>query len=304
MNAPIKPMLAVPMTKGNVTNWKEWVAEEKYDGIRLIIEIAVRPSYVTAWTRPRKHSHAPGEKTMVVFTDLAPHVVEELKRFPAGVYDGEVISGLKDGTSSDVRRGDLRKQQRLVLFDVVFLRGEGITCYSYADRRTMLVAAAWSSERDTSMLPLQHVSVAEAKGLRGEQDVKKFVQEVWDAGGEGAILKRRASVYHPGKRSVDWIKVKKKTSAVLTVVGFERGRGDKVDRGPFAVVCLRDAQGRETTCKTVNDDQLATFEQQERERSKLAPHPAIGRQLRIDFQDYTRTGGYRGPVIWDRWEDE
>jgi ATP-dependent DNA ligase len=108
------------------------------------------------------------------------------------------------------------------------------------------------------------------------------------------------AVYRPGKRDKSWIKIKKLRSAVLTVTGFQPSKGQIINRGPFATVVLKDEQGNVTTVKTRNDAEIAKLEAQ---AVAGAAHPAIGRKLRIEFQERTVDGSYRHPR-WDRWENE
>jgi ATP-dependent DNA ligase len=161
--------------------------------------------------------------------------------------------------------------------------------------------------------------------------VTAFIKAVWDRGGEGAVLKRLDSKYYAGQRAGQrgvpacWIKIKREFHDTLTVVGFEPSRGTVRFPGhPFAIAKLRDAKGNETTCKVVNDKELAklgiefnrrypirtervlTLAQRVAEQSKLAGFkwPFEGRKLVIEHYGRTNKGGYRGPVRWDRWEDE
>lgn len=291
----IKPMLAVPMKKGAVVNWNDWAFEQKFDGYRLIVRVTERD--VTAWTRPRKHAGGEG-KSMATF-DLPPHLVTALKKqFARGVYDGELLAG---ATSTDVRRTDLNGSQRFICFDVIEVQGQFMGGQPYSLRRRIL-------ETIFHTVAVNHVELAQSVPVTCEADVKKLLAAIWKAGGEGGILKRKSATYQAGKRSPDFIKLKKVSHEVMEVVGFERGRGKVNDRGPFAMVKLRSLDGkRETTVKTLDDAELAAFEKEaglQMSDPRLASqHPAIGRHLMIEFQDWTPKGGYRHPR-WDRWEDE
>jgi ATP-dependent DNA ligase len=130
------------------------------------------------------------------------------------------------------------------------------------------------------------------------EDVVTFAKIVWARGGEGAILKRRRAAYQAGKRSADFVKVKKTQSATLEVVGFVAGKN-----GDFSTVELKDADGNTTTVKTKNNAELARFAREWAGADPLGRHPALGRSLRIDYSDRTRDGGYENPR-WDRWERE
>jgi len=72
----IQPMLAKSLSS-TVIRPGEWSVEVKFDGHRIIVE--VENGKVQAWSRnalPR---------------ELPPHVIERLKKFPNGIYDGELI---------------------------------------------------------------------------------------------------------------------------------------------------------------------------------------------------------------------
>lgn len=178
--------------------------------------------------------------------------------------------------------------------------------------------------------------LAPAVHLDTEDEMHTYLRAIWARDGEGVILKRRDSRYSPGKRPrEDWIKIKALRSAILTVVGFLPSKGTIQNRGPYATVVLRDDQGYETTVKTLNDAELAKFEAEwkaldphqtradiegvSRVEAKsrthrglfdndpmIAPlaalHPAIGRRLRIEYQERTPDGSYRHPR-WDRWAE-
>jgi ATP-dependent DNA ligase len=310
----IEPMLAKPMSKGNIVDWNDWAIEEKFDGHRLIVEVApgVPP---LAHTRPRKHAGDVSGKSMNT-KELPAHLASALAMLPAGVYDGELLGG---ETSTDVTRTDLAHTLRFVVFDVLRLdrRGErtpddqNTMRLSYDDRRSLLESIFEPLDADARRMfgqAIGPVSLAQNLALSCEADVTAFVKRIWDRGGEGAILKRRAARYQAGKRSPDFIKVKKCLTAVMTVVGFEATKGKVMNRGAFATVVLEDAAGNRTSVKTKDDGEIASFNKDwERVASSVAGargrHPAIGRQLRIEYQDWTPKGGYRHPR-WDRWEDE
>lgn len=294
----IKPMLAAPRKRGTVTDWTDWVVEEKYDGNRWVV--CVELGSVTAYTRPRSNG-------VMNLVNLPPHLVKELARLPNCVIDGE---GLAGDISTDVKRNDLAHTLRFVVFDVLELHGARTTTYHYDARREML-------ERMFRSFKGTHVRLSTSVPAISEENVTRCVKAIWAAGGEGVILKRRRSTYHVGKRTPDWIKIKRQEHAALTLVGFERSRGTvRFPRHPFAIVKLRDDDGNEATAKVRDDHELARIVNTWRggiegralplDEKEAARHPWVRmkRRLVIEFQQRTRDGGYRGPVIWDRWEDE
>lgn len=286
----LQPMLASPLSKANVTRWSDWVVEEKYDGVRLIVHIG--EGTVRAFTRPRKHAGGAG-KSMAT-RELPSHLRQAmLDVLPVGIYDGELLGG---ATSTDVVRTDLQHTLSFVVFDLLEWQGRATWSEPYAIRRQALTTI-WDV-LDLGNHP--HLKLAEAVPLREEADLTAFLEKVWRRGGEGGIMKRRDAPYRPGKRSPDFIKLKKLGTAVITVTGFDRSRGEVMDRGPYAIVCGVDENGIETRVKTKDDAALADLEAAAR---GCTTHPFIGRKLRIEYQDYTPKGGYRHPR-WDRWEDE
>jgi hypothetical protein len=110
------------------------------------------------------------------------------------------------------------------------------------------------------------------------------LQEIWDSGGEGAIIKNVNSLYSVGKRTFDWVKFKRAQAAELTVIGFKAGR-----LGPHSRIILRDDEGVEISVKSLNDHWRLMFDKN--------PMPFIGRRLVISYQEKTRDKKkYRHPM--------
>jgi ATP-dependent DNA ligase len=320
----IEPMLAVPLDKVQISNWSDWAIEEKFDGHRILVRVEPRQANgsqgVHAWSRPRKHAGSSG-KTMAS-RSLPENLIDAFRKLPAGTYDGELLGG---ETSTDVTRVDLRDRLRFVIFDVmrltfVDLGDTDVMQQPYSKRRELLEEIF---RRTLGMDGFEGIELAESRPLQGKDDVEEFVTRVWSRGGEGGMLKRKAAPYQPGKRSKDVVKVKKLQTEVMTIIGFQASRGEKINRGAFAMVLLRSLDGkRETSVKTLDDAELTAFEAawcKHAGLTTIAPvpvgvflghqerigkeHPALGRKLRIEFQDWTPKNGYRHPR-WDRWENE
>lgn len=296
-----EPMLAVPMHKDKITDWNDWALEEKYDGHRLVVEVD-GDGFVFAYTRPRTHAGFAG-KTMA--QRQLPFALREAirKTFAFNtVLDGELRAGK---TSTDVTRTDLEDQLHYVVFDVTRTRAGSCAMFTYDQRRAIL--EMFFRSHDPTLA--DKVRLSASYNLTAQADVQRHVKRIWNEGGEGAILKKRDSRYDFGKRSPNWIKVKKQQHATLTVIGFEVSKGTVRFPGrPFAIVRLRDQDGHETTVKTKDDHELqrltdAAAHTEGTVDHIMKTHPWIGRGLVIEFQDRTRDGQYRHPM-WDRWEDE
>jgi len=263
----IKPMLASPLP-ANFQPGPSFVAEEKYDGHRLILE--VQGSNVRAWSRD--------ELPRV----LPQHVRSDAARLPNGVYDGELIS-LEKTKSYGVTELSQADKLCFVVFDILEVAGRSTRDQSYIDRRSLILAAF------ENLIALTGVTYAASTPVATMEHINTLAKRVWARGGEGLIIKDVQAVYVPGKRSKSWLKIKQCHTAVLKVVGYAAGR-----LGPFSTVVLEDGQGNKTTVKTLNT--------QERENLGRRPLHFVGKKLRIEYQERTPDGSYRHPM-WDRWED-
>lgn len=257
VNGYVQPMLASPFAAGeSLTTYignDEWWLEEKFDGHRVIVYCTGPGRGVRAWSRPRDGS-------VGLPRQLPAHVVNVLDVFPTGTYDGELI--VPGGHAWNVTEGIHAQSLRLVLFDILMLDGVDLTRHPAAQRRRRLEAIADVLHRQR----IASVFVAPAYPVSASQ-----VATIWKAGGEGAILKRRTGIYHPGKRSQDWIKVKRCEQLVCTITGFRAGKS-----GPFSTVELRLPDGGVTTVKTKDAHWLREFTKNHKQY--------VGRLLRIEHQ--------------------
>lgn len=267
------PMLASPM-KGTIIH-SEWVAEEKYDGHRILVRVA--NGVVSAVSR-----------------DLLPRVLpaqihHPMACMPDGVYDGELLVPGKRSYGVT----ELTNQEKLqyFIFDLIESNGIGMCHLTYEDRRMALTYAYDHALRGSSWA----VHLASVYPCISAEQLTGLVGTMWAEDKEGLIIKKKTSQYTPGRRSKEWIKLKALRSDVLTIVGFQAGKN-----GPYSTVVLADGSphngilGR-TTVKTKNMVEL--------DRLAQNPDSFIGRQLRIEYQERTPDGNYRHPR-WDRFEDE
>lgn len=279
------PAMASPLRPGFVIEPGLWRAEEKLDGHRLIVSVGdpdgrtlFDSTGVCAWSR----DHNPRE--------LPAGLRESLGTLPPGTYDGELlVPGARSYGVTVLENAD---QLVYVVFDVLHLLGVDLTAQgqepvTYEDRRHLLERLSCSDAVITEDGPLR---VAWSVPIACTDDVVDLAGQVWARDGEGLILKRRESLYRPGKRTKDWLKVKQLRSATLTVTGFQAGTMSE-----NSIVVLRDDDGIETSVKWKNLEELAKID--------ADPSASVGRRLVIEYQERTPDGGYRHPR-WDRWEDE
>jgi bifunctional non-homologous end joining protein LigD len=270
----ISPMLAAPLPDNFAPFPGAWIAEEKFDGHRIILEVTdVAPNLfhrktVRAWSRDGLDRLLPA------------HLVDAAQNLPAGVFDGELL--VPGRRSYGVTRLDLSTQLVYKVFDILEVSGRSATHLTWMERRHLLDAALVHRPAG--------IEASECRPVETSASITLFAEEVWARDGEGLILKDIRSAYEPGKRRKTWIKIKAVRHASLEVTGFRAGR-----LGACSITCLRDEEGVETTVKTKDTATRTLIE--------VDPGRYIGRRLVIEYQERTPDGGYRHGM-WDRWEDE
>jgi ATP-dependent DNA ligase len=206
------------------------------------------------------------------------HIRKAADALPDGTYDGEET--IPNGVSSDVKALKNAGLQQFIVFDMMQSLGNSIVNEPYDRRRAALERIAKAGGFDT-----EHIQLAPQFAPS-----KAALQKIWKAGGEGVILKRRTSRYLPGRRATDWIKIKRVFPELVTVTGYEAG-----ENGPYSKVVWVSKGGIVGTCKTKNNFWLR----------ELAANPEkyLGEKLWITHYGLTAKK-FRGPLIWDRWENE
>jgi hypothetical protein len=236
----VNPMLAQALTKGQEKNLEQFTSdyiwEEKWDGQRAIV--AVKQSQnALAWSRPR-----PGEGTLGKPRTIPKHLLEHAKALPDGTYDTEeLVPGARSWAVSDLK---LRDQKVYIFFDLPIIQGQQIMDKPIEIRRRMLAEILRLANS-----PYLRLSETFAPGRAG-------VEEIWARGGEGAMLKRHGSLYLPGYRAKDWLKVKLWDYTTVTLTKFIKAK-----EGDYAVMGFMMDSGVESRCKTLGNKWLREFAQ-------------------------------------------
>ncbi|WP_213956325.1 hypothetical protein [Variovorax sp. dw_954] len=176
-----------------------WLYEIKFDGYRLVAEID--GGVVTLRTKGGADS-----------SRWFPEIVDSLRKtLPAGRYvlDGEICA-LDDVGRSDF---DLLHQRALrrrwypgapavvyCVFDLLVNKGRDITQLPLSERKPALIA----------LFSKGAPGILVVTGFEGEGEGRwLFKGPVHQLELEGMVAKRLDSVYRPGVRSPDWVKVKR-----------------------------------------------------------------------------------------------
>jgi bifunctional non-homologous end joining protein LigD len=219
----MKPMLA---TRGDhVPAGDGWVHEVKWDGIRALVE--VREGRVRITSR-NENDVTVAYPELFALGDWARTAGHEV------LLDGEIValgSGapsfrdladrmhVRDATKA--ARLAQRNPVTLIAFDLLTLDGEDLRGRPLAERRERLLglgldAPAWQvppTYDDGAVL----LEAAEAQGL------------------EGIVSKKVSSLYHPDRRSRDWLKFPIRPTGSFVVGGFRRETGSATRLGAVLV---------------------------------------------------------------------
>ncbi|MDD4651629.1 MAG: non-homologous end-joining DNA ligase [Methanothrix sp.] len=294
---PIKPMLAV---SGQPFSSADWIFEPKIDGTRSLADIS-------------KEGVRLYNRRQIDITSRYPEIAEALVRveLESGfMLDGE-IAVFVDGRPSFAalaRREHQSERMRIdylasalpasyVVFDILFAKGKSVMDLPLRERKRLLLEALPECE---------NVTISDSFAEKGED----YFRAALKMGIEGVMAKRLDSLYQPGTRSPDWVKIKKSLKLDLVVGGFIPGKGA---RAPYFGGLLLGAysQGRLYYVGRVGsgfaDDELkeiaAGFSYQDHSPfSNATPTPQArwvepDRVVQVAALEVTEDGHLRAPVF-------
>ena len=210
--SPPKPMLAV---SGQPFDSPDWIFEPKIDGTRCIALVSSG--------KVRLFNRRGFEIT---------YRYPELEKALAGsccscILDGEiaVFADGKPSFHSLAQRDHQSEKMRIdylsqalpasyVVFDLLYAGSKNLLDLTLRERKQILPQELQESEG---------VSIIDFYSARG----KDYFSASLKMGIEGVMAKRLASPYQPGKRSQDWIKIKKSLKLDLVVGGYIPGKGER-----------------------------------------------------------------------------
>ncbi len=237
INHPIKMMLAqlgesISSALGEIgTAAVEW----KYDGAR--VQIHKEGDSVAVFSRRMEN-----------VTASMPEIVGAARQITAksAILDGEAVAIGKDGRPmafQEILKRFRRKYNveklaaqiplRLFLFDLIYLDGKSVTHLPLSERRALLEKIAYPALLADQVLS-DSVETAE-----------EIYRQALAAGHEGLILKNPSSVYAPGKRGKNWLKIKPVMETLdLVVIGAKWGEGRRASfLGSYRLGCRDTATG-------------------------------------------------------------
>lgn len=200
----LKPMLAE--SNGEAFDKKNWIFELKYDGYRAIAEI--KENKVNFYSR-----------NGISYNEKFAPIVSSLKKLHKDVVlDGEIVVVDKNGHPKFQWLQDFPKsgQGELVyfVFDLLYYDGHNLTKLPLIKRKELLKQI---------LPPLPHITYTDHIEETG---ISMFVQAK-KIGIEGIIGKNSKSIYKPGERTSDWLKIKTEKRQEIVIAGFTKPKGGR-----------------------------------------------------------------------------
>jgi DNA ligase-1 len=142
------------------------------------------------------------------------------------ILDGEALAiiGGKPVAFQDLLKRVRRKNERekffrelpfqLHLFDVIYLNGRTLVKEPYTSRRNILQEIVVDDE-----------ILAKLKAVYNKEEAQRFYEEALKEKHEGIMSKRATSLYKPGIRGSDWLKLKSYDTIDCVIIAAEWGHG-------------------------------------------------------------------------------
>jgi len=247
--AKVRPMLASldepPIVKRGL------VYEPKYDGIRALVD--VRPPakrgkdpHVALYSRNGRDKSAQFPAIVAALATLArglEHpiladaeiVAVDAKGRPLGF--GEIQGRIHLSAGSDIARAERDRPAALVVFDLLRDGDEDLRGQPLAARRLRLQARVKPARKDAKWIRL-----SEAAADDGRPMLRRAEREGW----EGLIVKDGHSLYHSGRRTPAWRKLKLSKQQEFVVVGWTDPQGSRHHFGALLLAVYDDGRLRFT----------------------------------------------------------
>ncbi len=278
---PRQPLPMLLQKADNLYAASDWIYEPKWDGFRVLA--SVRDGSVRLISR---NGHS--------FTNLFGAVSDALRGFPVSILlDGEVIvindKGQPDFEALQARlrprNGKLPGHLCYMVFDCLYVNGHSLLNRPLEARQAVLRELQDALQTDAVKL---------TEGFPAAKSAP-LMKACAFMGLEGVVMKRKGSIYRPGFRSPDWIKVPIRHREEFVVAGYlpsSRGIGALIlgqyDReGKFVYAGLCGTGLSEETRTVILEELKAT-------RRKTCPFPSVP-DMRDDFREAPDT-----PPHWVR----
>ena len=226
-----KPMLATPVDRP--FSAAGWFFELKYDGARAMVSIAGRAARITGRSGRDETARYPELQSIAAAV-----------RARDAVIDGEIVvfdergrtsferlqSRINLSRAADIERGARETPVAFAAFDIVELDGRDIMQTALRIRKKTLRDVLATSP---GVLFADHI----------ETDGEEFFRQVQRNSAEGMVAKRADSIYQPGRRSRDWLKIKAWHTQSCVIVGYTAGQGRRKEHLGALILAVQGPDG-------------------------------------------------------------
>lgn len=291
-----KPMLARPAEAPFSS--RDWIFEVKWDGLRAV-------SYVKEELSIRSRNQ---KELIVNFPELS-----ELKDLTKDtVLDGEIIV-MKDGKadfSTLIKRSKTTKAMAIdhmarkfpatyVVFDILEKEGKELLDIPLIERKRILE----QSVREGKFVVLS---------LFVENTGEPYYRAALEKGVEGIMAKKKQSLYEPGKRSNNWLKIKQVKTCDCVIFGYTVGEGSREKTFGSLILGLYDRErpifigkvgtgfsreDRETLKRFLDEYKVDKETLQGVDREREITWLRAGVVCEVGYQSITEEGKLRIPVF-------
>lgn len=215
---PLSFMLASPIENRSVNNIEQYVAEEKFDGMRA--QVHVEKNHIKIYSRDLNDiTHS--------FPDVVSFFMN--RNMPATVFDGEICV-YKDDTILPFqllqKRMGLKKPGKKILekypvlfiaYDLLYTNNKPIFDLKLPKRRGLL----------DELAKKYNLPISVQSEILNEDDIDTLFKRALEHGNEGLMLKNKTSKYEYGQRRKSWLKVKKPGGSFDTVIMYAHAGSGK-----------------------------------------------------------------------------
>lgn len=235
---PIRPAAAerLPTAQAIIDKIGDCVAQPKLDGFRLQVHLdnTNKESEIHFFSR-----------NLLDMSAMFPDLVTSLKALPVKqlIFEGEAIvfdpntgsflpfqETVKRKRKHDIEEVMPEFPLKLYIFDVLYINGQEYLSVGHEERRKALLNI-FANVKDDTIQPISE------RFVRTGPDLEAYFFENINAGLEGLVVKKPDSIYEPGKRNFNWIKLKRHQEGHLedtldcVVLGYYSGEGKRAQFG-------------------------------------------------------------------------
>jgi DNA ligase-1 len=217
------------------------VAQPKLDGFRLQVHV---------FSKRGKKQIRFFSRNLQDMSEMFPELSTQAKKLGSKdfVAEGEAIAyDVETGTFLPFQETVKRRRKydieamakdvplKLYLFDLLYLSGKSLLDLTHEQRRKKMLSLFKGKKTDI-IAPLEEEKIKTAKGL------EKYFDQNIASGLEGLVIKKPDSIYQPGKRNFNWIKLKRQETGHLddtidcVILGYYVGHGKRASFGIGALL--------------------------------------------------------------------